>query len=79
MRVWLFRKVMEPIRPTDAPPEPEPPELPLFQHPEWMVGIVLISGGLATVAGLFNPIWWLIGSPCILALGVWIYGRVKSH
>jgi hypothetical protein len=42
-----------------------------------MVGIVLISGVLAIFAGLANPIWWLIGSPCILALAIFIYGRIR--
>ena len=57
--------------------EPEPSELPVFSHPEWMVGIVLICGVLAILAGLANAVWWLIGSPAILALAIWIYGRVK--
>jgi hypothetical protein len=63
--------------PTEPAPELEPPELQAFSHPEWMVGIVLISGVLAIFAGLANPIWWLIGSPCILALAIFIYGRIR--
>ena len=68
---------MEPDPNKDSPPEREPPELPVFQHPEWMVGIVLIFGVLAIVAGLLNPVWWLAGSPFVLALADWIYGRVR--
>jgi hypothetical protein len=50
----------------------------VFQHPEWMMGIVLILGVMVIFAGLGNPIWWLIGSPFLLALAVWIYGRLRS-
>jgi hypothetical protein len=57
--------------------EPGPAELPVFHHPEWMVGIVLISGVFAILAGLVNPVWWLTGSPFILALAVWLYGRIR--
>ena len=63
---------------TDAPHEPEPPERPVFQHPQWMLGVVLIFALVAIVAGLRNPVWWLIGSPCILVLAVWVYVRIKT-
>lgn len=58
--------------------EPEPSEPPVFQHPEWMTGIVLILGVMVVFAGLVRPIWWLIGSPFLLALAVWICGRLRS-
>lgn len=50
----------------------------MFQHPEWMTGIVLILGVMVIFAGLVSPIWWLIGSPFLLALAVWIYGKLRS-
>jgi hypothetical protein len=55
---------------------PETPERPLFQHPQWMVGVVLIFAVLAIVAGMENPVWWLIGSPCILVLAVYLWVRL---
>jgi len=63
---------------TDAPHEPDPTERPVFQHPQWMLGVVLIFALVAIVAGLRNPVWWLIGSPCILVLAVWVYVRIKT-
>jgi hypothetical protein len=59
----------------DARPEPE--ERPVFPHPQWSVGVVLVFAVVAILAGLRNPVWWLIGSPCILVLVVWIYVRIK--
>jgi hypothetical protein len=78
--------VTEPNPSANPPPEFDRPELPViekperavFQHPEWMVGIVLICGVFAILAGLIHPVWWLTGSPCILALAIWIYGKVRS-
>jgi hypothetical protein len=61
---------------TDAPPGVG--ERPIFHHPQWMVGVVLIFAVIAIVAGLRNPVWWLIGSPCILVLAVWIYVKIKA-
>jgi hypothetical protein len=61
----------------DRDAQPEPVERPLFPHPQWMVGVVLIFAVVAILAGLRNPVWWLIGSPCILVLVVWIYVRIK--
>src|SRR5512142_133991 len=52
-----------PKEPGDHPAEPE---RPLFAHPPWMVGVVLALGVLAIVAGLKDPIWLLLGLPCIL-------------
>ena len=51
---------------------------PVFRHPQWMVGVVLIFGVAALWGGFYNPIWWLIGFPCILTLGVYIFVRLKS-
>ena len=55
----------------------EPNERPLFQHPEWMVGVVLIFAVVAVIAGLDNPVWWLIGSPCILVLAIYTWVRFR--
>lgn len=52
-------------------------EPPLFQHPRWMVGVVMIFGVAAIVAGLSQPIWWLVGSPFILALLIMIWVRLR--
>ena len=57
----------------------EPEERPVFSHPQWMVGIVLILGVAAIFAGLSNPIWFLIGLPCILTLVVWVWVRVAGR
>jgi hypothetical protein len=43
-----------------------------------MVGVVLIFGVAALWGGFYNPIWWLIGFPCILTLVVYIFVRIKS-
>lgn len=68
--------------PTDAhPPGPDPgePDDPrdfrdrqVFEHPQWMLGVVLILAGVTIVAGLGNPIWLLIGSPFLLVLVVYL-------
>jgi len=68
---------MKPDPDSDSTREPEPDERPMFPHPQWMVGVVLIFAVVAIVAGLRNPVWWLIGSPCILVLVIWIYVRIK--
>jgi hypothetical protein len=49
-----------------------------FTPPQWMVGVVLIFGVAALWGGFSNPIWWLIGLPCILTLFVYIFVRIKS-
>jgi len=41
-----------------------------------MIGVVLIFGVAALVAGLDNPVWLIIGAPCILTLIVYIGVRV---
>jgi hypothetical protein len=54
-------------------------ERPLFPHPEWMVGIVLIFAILSILAGLSDPIWLLLGLPCILVLALYIWARIKTR
>jgi hypothetical protein len=56
---------------------PSGPERPLFQHPQWMVGVVLIFAVVAMVAGFDNPVWLLIGSPFILALVIYLWARLR--
>lgn len=52
-------------------------ERPLFQHPPWMVGIMLILGVLSLVIGLtVDPFWFVMGSPAILTLVVYIGVRI---
>ncbi len=51
---------------------------PVFQHPQWMVGVVMIFAVVAIVAGLSQPIWWLVGSPFILALVIFIWVRLHG-
>ncbi len=54
-----------------------PDERPLFQHPPWMVGIMLILGVLSLVIGLtVDPFWLVMGSPAILTLVVFIGVRI---
>jgi hypothetical protein len=59
-------------------PDPEIQERPVFQHPQWMVGIVLILAVAAIVAGLDNPIWFVIGAPCILVLVIWLWVKLVA-
>jgi len=55
-------------------------ERPLFLHPPWMVGIMLILGVLSLVVGLtLDPFWLAMGSPAILTLFVYIGVRVVLH
>jgi len=54
-------------------------ERPLFPHPPWMVGIVLVIAVLALIAGLSDPIWLLLGLPCILVLMLFIYARITAR
>lgn len=51
-------------------------ERPLFQHPQWMVGVVLVFSIVAILAGFSNPVWWIIGAPCILVLIVYVWVRL---
>ena len=59
--------------------EKEPNERPLFAHPPWMVGIVLVFGVLAIMAGLSDPIWFFVGMPCILVLVLYIYVKIVTR
>ena len=61
----------------DRQATPEPDERPLFQHPEWMVGVVLIFAVAAVFAGINNPVWLLIGSPFILVLVIFAWVRFR--
>jgi hypothetical protein len=54
-----------------------PPPQPLFLHPSWSVGVVLVFAMLTIFAGLGNPIWFLIGSPFLLVMAVFIWVRFK--
>jgi len=44
-----------------------------------MVGIVLIFAVLSILAGLSDPIWLLLGLPCILVLALFIYVRIVTR
>jgi hypothetical protein len=58
---------------------PDANKQPLFPHPPWMVGIVLIFAVLAILAGFSDPIWFLLGLPCILVLLLFIYVRIVKR
>jgi len=58
---------------------PDVNERPLFAHPPWTVGIVLIVAVLAIFAGFSDPIWLLLGLPCILVLALFIYVRIATR
>jgi len=58
---------------------PHEDERPIFAHQPWMVGMVLIFAVLAIIAGLSDPIWFLLGLPCILVLVLYIYVGIKSR
>ena len=54
-----------------------PDERPMFLHPPWMVGIMLILGVLSLVVGLtLDPFWLVMGSPAILTLAVYVGVRI---
>ncbi len=57
----------------------EPEERPVFRHPQWLVGVVLVFGVGFIIAGLSNPIWFLIGFPCILTLVVWVWVKAAGR
>jgi hypothetical protein len=56
----------------DGTDEPRREEPRLFPHQPWMVALVLFFAVAAIVAGLHDPVWWLIGSPFILALALYL-------
>jgi L-asparagine transporter-like permease len=63
--------------PSDKPDEkPEEPLRPLFPHPQWMVGVVLIIAVLCILAGIKDPIWFLLGLPFIIVLALFLYVRL---
>ncbi len=62
----------------DPSKEPDSDERPLFPHRPWMVVIVLLFGVLSLIAGLRDPVWLLLGAPCILALALFIYVRIVT-
>jgi membrane-bound ClpP family serine protease len=59
--------------------KPDAKERPMFAHPPWTVGIVLCLAVLAIIAGLSDPIWILLGLPCILVLALYIYVRIVKR
>jgi predicted signal transduction protein with EAL and GGDEF domain len=63
----------------DPDDSPKASERPLFAHPPWMLGIVLVSAVWAIIAGLSDPIWLLLGLPCILVLVLYIYVRIATR
>jgi hypothetical protein len=68
------------IENSDEPDDrPEPNERPVFNHPPWMLGIVLILAVMAILAGLAEPIWFLLGLPCILVLALYLYVQIASR
>lgn len=53
---------------------------PLFLHPQWTVGLVLIFAVVSLLLGLFgHPLWLLVGSPFILVLILWIWARIVTR
>ena len=49
---------------------------PMFAHPQWTVGVVLVFGAAALVAGIVSsPVWLVIGSPLILTLFLYLWIR----
>ena len=64
-----------PERGQENGPAPEPP---VFRHPQWMVGVVLVFAVAAIVAGVNDPVWCIIGTPCIIVLCVYVWVRLKG-
>jgi hypothetical protein len=54
-------------------------ESPLFPHPPWTLGIVLVIAVCALLAGISDPIWLLLGAPFILALLLFLYVRIAQR
>jgi hypothetical protein len=54
-------------------------ERPVFAHTPWMVGMVLVLAVLAIIAGFSDPIWLLLGLPCILVLALFLYVRIATR
>ena len=52
-------------------------ERPLFTHPPWMAGIMLILGAASLFVGLtVDPFWLVMGAPAILTLVVYVGVRI---
>jgi hypothetical protein len=52
---------------------------PMFPHPPWTVGVVLIVAVWSILAGIADPIWFLVGAPFILVLVLFIYVRITKR
>lgn len=63
----------------DPEERPIKEEKPLFRHPPWMLGLVLIFAVYSILAGLRDPIWLLLGLPFILVLALYIYVRIATR
>lgn len=64
------------------------PDRPVFLHPRWTVGMILVFAVVFLLLGILgHPLWLLIGSPFILTLVVWVMvrwterrrGRPEAH
>jgi hypothetical protein len=55
------------------------PDRPVFQHPQWMLGVVLVFALITIGAGLSNPIWLLIGSPFLVVLVIYLWFWLSSR
>lgn len=52
-------------------------ELPMFAHPPWTVGVVLVIGVVMLIIGVLgHPVWLLLGAPFIAVLAVWLVVKV---
>lgn len=60
-------------------PQRESNEPSPFAHPQWTVGVVLVFAVVAIAAGFRNPVWFLIGFPCILVLALWLFVRWRGR
>ena len=58
--------------------KPKAKERPLFLHPPWMVGIVLVLGVWTIIAGFSDPVWFLLGLPFVLVLVLYIFVRITT-
>ena len=69
-------------KPVEEVPEdavPVLPERPVWAHQPWMMGLVLVVAFITILAGLFDPVWFLIGAPCILVLVVYAAVKIISR
>lgn len=52
---------------------------PLFLHPPWTLGVVLVFAVVTLLLGLGgHPVWLLIGSPFILVLVLWLWANAAA-